>query len=54
MVKQYIYQDGNEYFLIDVYKDTIDGDVVTLKVKRNGWSDIWSLPLQLIKETDNG
>lgn len=44
MSKQYIFEDANEYFLIDVY----DGKI-TLKVKRNGWSDTWSLPLKQIK-----
>jgi hypothetical protein len=45
--KQYIYQDNNEYFLIEIWENK-----VTLKVKRDGWSDIWSLPLQLIKENE--
>ncbi len=49
MVKQYIYEDSNEYFLVELYENE-----VTLKVKREGWSDTWSLPLKLIKETDNG
>jgi hypothetical protein len=51
MVSQYIFNDPdwNEYFLIDIYEDTIDGTVVTLKVKRDGWSDIWSLPLKQVK-----
>jgi hypothetical protein len=47
MVKQYIYQEGFEYYLVDVYENK-----VTLKVKRNGWSDTWSLPLELIKESE--
>lgn len=42
--KQYVYEDGNEYFLIEVYEGK-----VTLKVKRHGWSDTWSLPLKQIK-----
>ena len=44
MTEQFIYEDAGEYFLIEIYKD-----VVTLKVKRQGWSDTWSLPLQEIK-----
>lgn len=47
MDKQYIYKAGSEYYLVEVYEDK-----VTLKVKRNGWSDIWSLPLELIKESE--
>ena len=51
MVNQYIFNDPdyNEYFLIDIYEYTIDGTIVTLKVKRDGWSDIWSLPLKQVK-----
>ena len=47
MGKQYIYRAGSEYYLVEV-----DEDKVNLMVKRNGWSDIWSLPLELIKEND--
>lgn len=51
MVNQYIFNDPewNEYFLVEIYEDTIDGTIVTLKVKRDGWSDIWSLPLEQTK-----
>ena len=52
MGKQYIYNAGSEYYLVEIDKGTIDGDIVTLKVKRNGWSDIWSLPLELVKESE--
>jgi hypothetical protein len=47
MGKQYIYQAGSEYYLVEVYEDK-----VTLMVKRNGWSDIWSRPLELVKESE--
>lgn len=40
-MKQFIFQEGQEYFLVDIY----DSGAVTLKVKRDGWSDTWSLPL---------
>jgi hypothetical protein len=43
MVNQYIFEDENEYFLVEVYDNK-----VTLSIKRNGWSDTWSAP---IKET---
>jgi hypothetical protein len=46
---QYIFQDENEFFLIDIYENK-----VTLKVKRAGWSDTWSLPLEQIKGETNG
>jgi hypothetical protein len=41
-VKQYIFQEGAEFFLVDIYED----GKVYLKVKREGWSDTWSLPLE--------
>jgi hypothetical protein len=42
MSKQYLYADGSgEYFLVEIWEDK-----VTLKVKRDGWSDTWSLPLE--------
>ncbi len=46
MVNQYIFHDKetNQYYLIDIYNDTI-----TLKVKHQGWSDTWSLPLNQVK-----
>ena len=37
-----IFQDDNEYFLVEV---RTDGKII-LKRKVNGWSDIWSLPLE--------
>lgn len=45
-LEHYIYYDKeeNEYFLIEVYENK-----VTLKVKRTGWSDTWSLPLKQVK-----
>ena len=44
-----MYEDNNEYFLVEIHENK-----VILKVKRKGWGDVWSLPLKLIKETDNG
>ena len=41
MDPQYLFKDEGEYYLVEIY-----GDKVTLKVKRNGWSDTWSLPLE--------
>jgi len=45
-LEYYMYHDKeeNEYFLVEVYENK-----VTLKVKRDGWSDIWSLPLEQVK-----
>jgi hypothetical protein len=42
--QQYLYSDNGEYFLVEIWEDK-----VTLKVKRDGWSDIWSLPLKQIR-----
>lgn len=53
VARQLIYQDEGEYFLVEIYKDTIDRDVVTLKVKREGWHDTWSLPLQLERDIND-
>jgi hypothetical protein len=39
--KQHIFLNETSYFLLDIY----DNDKVTLKVKKYGWSDTWSLPL---------
>lgn len=41
MDPQYLFKDAGEYYLVEIY-----GDKVTLKVKRDGWSDTWSLPLE--------
>ena len=43
-MKQFIFQEGAEFFLVDIYDD----GAVTLKVKREGWSDTWSLPLNKV------
>jgi len=45
-LEYYMYHDKeeNEYFLVEVYENK-----VTLKVKRDGWGDIWSLPLEQVK-----
>lgn len=45
MVKQRVYKLGDMYFLVDIY----DSGTVTLKIKEDGWSDTWSLPLEEVK-----
>jgi hypothetical protein len=47
MTRQLIYKDAGEYFFVEIYEDT-----VTLKVKRERWSDTWSLPLELERESN--
>lgn len=42
--QQFIFSDENEYFLVEVYEGK-----VTLKIKRQGWSDTWSLPVKQVK-----
>lgn len=37
-----IFQDGGEYFLVEVQTD----GKISLKRKVHGWSDTWSLPLE--------
>ena len=39
--KQHIFKSGNSFFLVDIWED---GEVF-LKVKEQGWSDVWSLAL---------
>jgi hypothetical protein len=42
--KQFVYRKDNEFFLIDIWEN---GEV-TLKVKEQGWSDVWSLSLERV------
>ena len=44
METQHIFTQDNKFYLVSVF----DGKM-TLKIKEDGWSDIWSLPLA---ETD--
>jgi hypothetical protein len=39
--KQHIFKSGNSFFLVDIWED---GEVF-LKVKEQGWGDVWSLSL---------
>ena len=41
-VQSQVFQDGKKFYLIDIYAD----GKITLKVKENGWGDIWSLPVE--------
>lgn len=45
MPKQHVFQDGGAFYLVDIYPD----GRVYLKVKYEGWSDTWSLPLQEVQ-----
>lgn len=42
--KVYYDSETNQYFLLEVFNGK-----PTLKIKRMGWSDIWSLPLEQVK-----
>ena len=46
MINSKIFQDGDKYYFVEVYEN---GEIV-LKIKENGWGDIWSLA---IKEMEN-
>ena len=37
-----IFQDGNKFYFVEV----LENNQIILKVKENGWSDTWSLPIQ--------
>ena len=41
-MKNLVFQDGNKFYLVEIYPD----GKVNLKIKENGWSDIWSLPIK--------
>jgi hypothetical protein len=43
IVTQAIFNENNEYFLVEIQAD---GKII-LKRKVNGWGDIWSLPLEV-------
>jgi hypothetical protein len=46
--KQYLFRRDNQFFLIDIWEDVWESDVVTLKIKDEGWSDTWSLSLDRV------
>jgi hypothetical protein len=48
-MEQKLFRAGDMYFLVESYPS----GVVTLKVKENGWGDIWSLPLQKVDSSGN-
>lgn len=39
-----VFENAGIYYLVEIYED----GKVTLKIKENGWSDIWSLPIKEI------
>ena len=41
-VTTHIFEQGEKFFMVDIYED----GRVFLKVKENGWGDTWSLPLE--------
>ena len=41
---QQIFQDGEKFYFVEV---TADNRII-LKVKENGWHDIWSLPVEAV------
>ena len=44
MRQQHLYKKDNQFFLVDIW----ESGVVTLKVKEHGWSDTWSLSLDVV------
>ena len=44
-MEQHVYKNGDKYYLVDIW----DNGAVTLKLKDDGWGDIWSLPLEEVK-----
>ena len=43
VITQAIFQEDEEYFLVEIQAD----GKIQLKRKLDGWSDIWSLPLEV-------
>lgn len=43
-MKNYVFENENKFYLVEIYED----GKVSLKIKENGWSDIWSLPIKEI------
>ena len=39
---QQVFELNNSYYLVEIWPN----GKVTLKIKENGWSDTWSLPLE--------
>ena len=44
-MNQFVFQKGAKFYLVDVYPN---GEV-TLKIKEDGWNDIWSLPVKRVE-----
>lgn len=44
----HIFQDGEKFYGVELCEN---GEVI-LKVKENGWSDIWSLPVKKLTQGD--
>lgn len=43
VITKQIFQEKDEYFLVEIQAD----GKIQLKRKLDGWSDIWSLPLEV-------
>jgi hypothetical protein len=46
VVTKQIFQEEDEYFLVEIQAD----GKIYLKRKLHGWSDIWSLPLEVYNQ----
>lgn len=46
---QKLYREGNKFYLVTMWEN----GVVTLKIKENGWSDIWSIGLREVDSLGN-
>jgi hypothetical protein len=44
-MEQHIFTENGKFYLVDIYED----GRVFLKIKEQGWSDTWSLPLEQVK-----
>jgi hypothetical protein len=44
VITKQIFQEEDEYFLVEIQAD----GKIQLKRKLHGWSDIWSLPLEVV------
>jgi len=45
-LSQYVFEDKGKFYLVDVY---LPEGKVYLKIKEDGWGDVWSLPLEQVE-----
>ena len=44
-LSQYVFENEGKFYLVDIYRD----GRVYLKIKEDGWGDVWSLPIPQVE-----